>query len=192
MRQASSFLLIIKPYYNDIKNYLFTQLSDLEPKFERGEVLISLLYVTRNNEENDKMNDNFNSMIRTIELKETLKMDDIFELNWHSKFAFACFKTKFKNKTELSLYSTMLFKKIKYLFSYDVLNNLETNYLAVFFEALSSLYNLLEFKDDIKDMITKLFCKLMERFESGLFKFTDNSARLDITGHVLNGFFALK
>lgn len=190
MRQASSFLLIIKPYY-DIKKYLFTQLSDLEPKFERGEVLISLLYVTRDNKENDKMNDNFNSMIRTIELKETLKMDDIFELNWHSKFAFVCFKKKFKNKTELSLYSTLLFKKIKYLFSYD-LNNLETNYLAVFFEALSSLYNLLESKEDIKDMITKLFCKLMERFENGLFKFTDNSARLDITGHVLNGFFALK
>ena len=54
MRQASSFLLIAKPNYLDIKEYLFSQLDNLEPKFERGEVLISLLYVSRNQNENEE------------------------------------------------------------------------------------------------------------------------------------------
>lgn len=192
MRQASSFLLIAKPNYLDIKEYLFSQLDNLEPKFERGEVLISLLYVSRNQNENEEMNKQLESMNNTIKEKLKLEIDDIFELNWHSKFAFACFKTKFKNKKELAKYSNLLYNKINNIFSYDNLDNLQTNYLAVFFEALSSLYHLLESNANIKHMITILFCKLMKRFENGLFKFTDGSARLDITGHVLNGFLALK
>ncbi len=74
-------------------------------------------------------------------------------------------------------------------------NNNETNYIAVEFELFATLYSII---DDLhrKIQIEKYIKNLMIELENrknyyGLYEFTDGTARLDITGHVLNGFFAL-
>ena len=71
-------------------------------------------------------------------------------------------------------------KKIKNLDSY------ETNYLAVTFEGLCYL---LPKNPRVKQYLFKIFLELEKRKDSyGLYSFQNNNARVDITGHIVNGF----
>lgn len=80
----------------------------------------------------------------------------------------------------------------------------ETNYLAVAIESLSSIYYVLSkinlygekhyeqdmegLKVEILDNIIKFFYLTQKKKQNnGLYYFNDNSARLDITGHITNG-----
>ena len=72
--------------------------------------------------------------------------------------------------------------------------NEETNYYAVAYEGITSLYNIIENNEKmyLEPIIEKLFIILNNRKNHyGLYKFLDNSVRLDITGHVINGYFNL-
>ena len=70
----------------------------------------------------------------------------------------------------------------------------ETNYYAVAFEALCSLYFIVKAKYGYAmiNQIFSLFYELQQRINSyGLYEFLNKAARLDITGHVIDGFEAL-
>ena len=64
----------------------------------------------------------------------------------------------------------------------------ETNYLAVSFEALTSASIILK-NFNLNNEILEIFNLLKKRYSNGLFYFKNKQARLDITGHVLNGLF---
>ena len=63
----------------------------------------------------------------------------------------------------------------------------ETNYIAVGLESLCSLLPLVDDKQQLWDSIVYLYSILQKRYKNGLFYFKNGVARLDITGHVLNG-----
>lgn len=71
-------------------------------------------------------------------------------------------------------------------------NNIETNYLAVAFEALCFLYSSTN-KINLLDKIFQLFLEIEKRknCHNTLYSFLDNSSRVDITEHINNGFFQL-
>jgi AMMECR1 domain-containing protein len=92
----------------------------------------------------------------------------IFELNWQAQSS-----PSRQLRAQLHGYIT------------DFTHDTETNFLAVAFEAACALY--------MSAQSTSLFCDLMRRYdaERGLFKFTDGSSRVDITGHVHRGLMML-
>lgn len=193
-RQASAFLLLIlnyidknDPLINTIVEKLYDQLNDLEKQFELGEVLMSLSMVKP--KYTILIDKAYQILNKEISNEET-KKDDIFRLNWHSKFFLTLRHTDFKNQKNELIKFTNRFVKIINLFD----ENEETNYYAVAFEGLTSLYNLLDNDEKIflEIYIENLFIKLNNRKNHhGLYKFTNSDIRLDITGHVMNGYFNL-
>jgi len=83
--------------------------------------------------------------------------------------------------------------KIAADYQYDYKSYNETNYYAVEFEVLTALASLNNFMDTkVIDAIIGLMIKLQTRKnKDGLYCFEDHSCRLDITGHVLNGYYNL-
>jgi hypothetical protein len=71
-------------------------------------------------------------------------------------------------------------------------STLETNYIAVAFEALCFVYTSTH-KETVLYTLFKLFVELEKRKKScGVFYvFLDGTARVDISGHIYNGFFQL-
>jgi hypothetical protein len=75
---------------------------------------------------------------------------------------------------------------------------LESNYLVVIFEGIANIIKVLEliqFENNletlkvIKEIKSKILKILMKnRWSNGFIYFTDKTARLDITGHLLNAF----
>ena len=63
---------------------------------------------------------------------------------------------------------------------------METNYLAVYFEAMMSLWGILDGNDMLK-IILPVWIFLLRRWKGGLFYFKNTTARIDITGHIING-----
>lgn len=196
MRQASSFLLlsmqklnIKKTKINEICNFLYNNIDILEPKFELGEVLIALTKVCPIKRILlKKQIDMYNSI-----LERGITRDDIFEYNWHAKYLYSLYMTGFTKNSNNSFFSKhahLLKNRIIELISGYNDNN-ETNYLAVAFEALCSLINLIKTnKNEVWNNIFYLFYLLQKRYNS-LFYFKNNSARLYITGYILNGLYIL-
>lgn len=77
---------------------------------------------------------------------------------------------------------------MEYVSEWD-LQKIETNYLAVAWEALTALCK----KGNYNKGLHVLLCELMKRCDinNGLFLFKDNSGRIDISGHVYRGFMNL-
>ena len=74
-------------------------------------------------------------------------------------------------------------------------NEVETNYLAVTFEAFTSLIPFItgEISIELYNNIFSLFYFLEQRRNKmGLYAFLNGTARVDITGHVLNGLLILQ
>ena len=158
----------------------------MEKKFELGEVLISLCYVCPNKKILLKEQIN---MFKS--LKNNYTLDDIFEYNWQSKYLYALYKNNLSknskssifNKHVLSLYNRIIQLKKKF-----INNETQTNYLAVTFESLSSLRVLMKPTNILNDHIMDTFIMLNKRHHNGLFYWKNkDSARIDITGHVING-----
>jgi hypothetical protein len=84
-------------------------------------------------------------------------------------------------------------KIVDYIDKYP--NNNETNYLAVEFECLTALYYIIdkkEYQQKIEKCIELILIELQNRTNlNGLYKFKNGDVRLDITGHILNGFYNL-
>lgn len=172
MRQANAFLIPVMSYFNEdtseMCDYLYSQLQDMDPQFELGEVLIGLNEVCPKKEQLEKW--------RKFMFNRIDKINDIFELNWQAKYLYSLHKSghNVKNHTK------KLFIKIEKI---NFNENDETNYLAVQFEALCSLYGCgLPFSNKI----FHLWILLLQRWNNGLFYFKNKTARIDITGHCLN------
>jgi len=75
------------------------------------------------------------------------------------------------------------------------INTLETNYIAVAFEALCFVYNVYKSNGELSIMykIFRLLYELEKRKKSFdiFYVFLNNSVRVDITGHINNGLFQL-
>lgn len=210
MRQASAFLLLAM-YFTDISSsfqdqimtYLYQHIDELEPRFELGEVVIALKRVGITTKSGDRelrlpiLQRQQVKMYQRIN-KPEFTLDDIFEYNWQSKYLLAlCQKPDAQDSKLYRSHITLLAERIIELSSRMLTNTqTETNYLAVAFEALSSLYSLLEkpsSQTTVGNYIVNLFRRLMERYQrdTGLFYFISGQARIDITGHVLGGIYAL-
>lgn len=190
MRQASAFLALLlrtiskEKYESDIKQItrtLYQQINDLEPQFELGEVLMALSML---NPKKDILDDQINKIIKNIEQNEP-RLDTIFQYNWLSKFILV-----YKNDQSKKLF-TILCEKVMHVlrsFTYEE----ETNYLAVAYECLASLY-LYDKSIQVADVIENLTKALIKRYNPkyGLFEFKNGDMRLDITGHIINGFICL-
>ena len=165
------------------------QVNLVQKQFELGEVLIAL-----NTSCPDKkillreQRNMYNSLLKNV----SVRINNIFEYNWHAKFLYSLYKQKITK----NCYNSYVFQHVQELIR-RILHILpkineqsETNYLAVAFEALQSLLPLACNKKDkieIQDSIIQLFYMLGKRYKNGLFYFNNNTARLDISGHVING-----
>lgn len=65
--------------------------------------------------------------------------------------------------------------------------NRETNELAVLFEGFSSLLRIFPTNIDILQGQYAIWIELERRIQDGFYAFTDNTCRIDITGHVISG-----
>tara|TARA_B100000214_G_scaffold260814_1_gene192570 strand:+ start:1081 stop:2505 length:1425 start_codon:yes stop_codon:yes gene_type:complete len=200
MRQASPFLILSfyelkveNIFIKKVCNYLYSQINDLEKKFELGEVLIALCRVC------PKKGVLFNEQRKMYRLlKDEYTINDIFEYNWQAKYLHSLYKNKLTKNTKNTVFNHHVEELANRIII--ILNNynegdIETNYLAVTFEALSGLRRLIltkELKIKVEDNILSIFILLNKRYKNGLFYWNSmKSARIDITGHVMNGIMYL-
>jgi AMMECR1 domain-containing protein len=183
----------------------------LEPRFELGEAVSVLAQVSVPRVKSLKraktlMNDRAEAMLRAT----TTPLDNVFELNWQSQSVHQMMKmdsTRKSRPSELNAcveHALLLFRVFVKTAQRTIVRpeSLETNYLAVIYECLSNLdavIVLLERKqsdayykpviimahNEIRDQRLRYFAAL-RRGEYGLYYFKDGkTARLDITGHVM-------
>ena len=74
---------------------------------------------------------------------------------------------------------------LRRLFGIKITDDIETNYLAVYFEAIMSLWGILG--GDMLEIILPVWIYLLRRWKDGLFYFKNMTARIDITGHIISG-----
>ena len=161
---------------NYITDYLYKNLQNLEPQFSLGEALSVLSIVNPKKDILDKYCD----IMYTRLIKMGNDLNNVFELNWHSKFLLnANVHYKIRNARKIWDVLQFLIKSIK--------TDLETNYLAVIYQCLSSLANMITDIPEIKNKRLEYFIKLNSRKgDYGLYFFKDMiNARMDITGHII-------
>ena len=189
MRQASAFLLLDiyltksdDQYFEIIKSDLYNQIinpdSNIDVNFELGQILMALTTVNpKNNLLEEKLN-----QIANIDIDQNTSID-IFRYNWFSKLV---------NNNDYKL--ILVDKIINFIDNHPEYN--ETNFYAVEFEALSTLYILMHNDSKIQSIVEKYISKLLIKLENrrnifGLFDFKNGDSRFDITGHVLSGYYCL-
>jgi len=146
---------------------LLKDLPNAENEFEKPEIIIGL------NKAGCIMN--INDFLLTYNSN-----DSIFKMNWIIQ-AIISFNKKPSNQLII-----ILENKIK-----DIIKNkklIETNYLAVAFEALCFIYQSNR-KVSLLNQLFQLFFELEQRkkYYNVLYIFLQGSARVDITGHIMNG-----
>jgi hypothetical protein len=201
MRQASAFLLLDlylsnkdDEYIPIIKNNLYKELNQqnnfdsgkptddnfvvIEKNFELGKILTALNIVDPNNQI-------LKNEINKIPIIDEELDVDIFRYNWFSKLV--------KNMND-KVYKYTLVKRIIGYYD-DNKEKDETNYYAVEFEALATLYASIsdvKTKKLVEQYIIKLIISLEKRKNKfGFYEFKNGETRLDITGHVLDGLYEL-
>tara|TARA_B110000208_G_C11674164_1_gene396314 strand:+ start:626 stop:1063 length:438 start_codon:yes stop_codon:yes gene_type:complete len=121
------------------------------------------------------------------------KLDDIFEYNWQSKFLYSLYINQCSKNSCNSIFNRHVHKLAAMVIKLylKIGDDTETNYLAVLFEALTVITQLITDQlllTEVQNHIVDVFGKLVKRYKNGLFYWRDGrSARIDITGHVLNG-----
>jgi len=141
---------------------LFKNRHELEPIFEYPQICIYLY------------NSKYKSIIQS-EIESTpvpVSSTNIFEINWLIQLYH-----KYNLINKLIQLKNLLILLIKNL------DTLETNYLAVAFEALSV------FNWKLGNLYFHVFNHLMKRYNStyGLYEFLNKDMRVDITDHVISG-----
>lgn len=188
---------------------LYNRLKDglLEPNFEWGQVMIALLdynpndrFVKRNILSMNIESVNDNDIDNDI--------DNIFRYNWYSQVLVSYSRIiqldnskNSKNSKNDNNFEKKVIDLIKNLLNsvYDIYNRInlskyETNYLAVLFECLSGLRfvcRVYKIKTNLDDKIINVMYYLEKRYKNNLYYFKDNSSRIDITCHVINGYMNL-
>jgi hypothetical protein len=120
------------------------------------------------------------------------RVENIFEYNWQAKYLFAIRKDiPAKEHAE---------ELLRRLIGIKITDDMETNYLAVYFEAMMSLWGILG-GEEIFRIILPVWIFLLQRWNGGVFKtqeiknsssfylfyFKNGTARIDITGHIISG-----
>ena len=173
--QALSFFGYIYQLFNINKelfcNKLLKDLPFSENEFEKPEIIIGL----------NKSGCIYNEKEYLLTYNSN---DSIFKMNWTIQ-TLNSFNKKPSNKLII-----ILENKID-----DILinkKNIETNYLAVAFEALCFVYKS-KIKKTLLNKIFEVFFELEQRKNcyNVLYTFLDKTARVDITGHIMNGFVEL-
>jgi len=196
--------------YGDLERNL------LEPRFEMGEAVSVLAQVAVPRVKVLKhalelMRGRVDDMLHT----STTPLDNVFELNWQSQSVHQLFKLETSTSAPkaskmyvdhaLSLFRVFMKTAQRTIVRLD---SLETNYLAVIYECLSNLEAVMILSemhtaaiksvnytqtamahDEIRNQRLRYFAALAEtrRGEYGLYYFKNGkTARLDITGHVLD------
>ena len=181
MTQANAFLIIamakiggnFTQTLSDICDELYKKLDSMEQKFQLGETLIGLYKVCPRIKELAHWQ---NVMQKRLEGLSNV-IDNIFEYNWQAKFLFEIRKDiPAKNHAE---------ELLTRLIGLKITDDMETNYLAVYFEGIMSLWGILG--GDILKNILPVWIFLLRQWKNGLFYFKNTTARIDITGHVISG-----
>ena len=181
MTQANAFLIValakiggkINQTLIDICDDLYKKLDGMNPQFQLGETLIGLFKVCPRIKEIEYWQ---KWMEKRLEgLNESI--ENIFEYNWQAKFLF-----EIRKDIPIKEHAKELLRR---LIGMKITNDMETNYLAVYFEAMMSLWGILG--GDILDIIFPIWVYLLQRWKDGLFYFKNQTARIDITGHVISG-----
>ena len=181
MTQANAFLIIAMAKIggnfiqtlSDICDELYKKLDSMEQKFQLGETLIGLYKVCPRIKELAHWQ---NVMQKRLEMLDG-HIDNIFEYNWQAKFLFEIRKDiPAKNHAE---------ELLTRLIGLKITDDMETNYLAVYFEGIMSLWGILG--GDILKNILPVWIFLLRQWKNGLFYFKNTTARIDITGHVISG-----
>ena len=186
--QACAFLLLAYTKFptaiqttDEIQRFLLAYLvepSTQDMEFEIPEILYALVTV------NPKVNGTVQHFLTLIQNEyidqQQPELEHIFRYNWYSKLAL-----HFEPSKQLEL-----LHNIVALLELPEFYQSPTNYLAVGFEALCQMYAL------NTASVGPLLCGLMQalsrkRTASGLYELSDGEVRLDIVGHIMNGFYSL-
>ena len=181
MQQANAFLIMamakiggkVTQTITDICDELYKNLDGMDAQFQLGETLIALHRVCPRIKELAHWQKWMEKRLEGLDGR----VDNIFEYNWQAKYLFAIRKDILANRHAEELLSRLIGMKIT--------ADMETNYLAVYFEAMMSLWGILG--GDILANILPVWIFLLRRWKGGLFYFKNGTARIDITGHVING-----
>lgn len=181
MEQANAFLIIaiakiedkVSQTIIDICDDLYKKLDSMEPQFQLGETLIGLHKVCPKLKElahwQKVMQKRLEGLSNVIE--------NIFEYNWQAKYLF-----EIRKDIPAKAHAEELLRRLTEL---KITDEMETNYLAVYFEAMMSLWGILG--GDMLKIILPIWIFLLRRWKNGLFYFKNTTARIDITGHVISG-----
>ena len=173
----------------NIKRFLFKNLEKIkDTKFELPECLIALCYCFPTEEEKEILYKKLYKLIKESQQEENLR-ESIFQINWISKYIYTL-------KQTIGLPSDFRMDSVSYLKDKminfkKVFKKLKTNEIAVCFEGLSSLQYLTPNDKETFLQIYDLLEELKKRRKHFLFYFLNDTARIDITGHVLNGYYVL-
>lgn len=193
---------------NKLSTFLINRVksNELEPDFEWGQVMIALTNYAVNTDTVTDTDTDIKTLVDNqlshMKIDKTMKIDNIFRHNWYVQFMVAYAKKWGYNKLFIiENIPNVVNDLIKVVFKiYDNINldTYETNYLAVMFECLSGLYYLLnainkdnnniDGKNELMNKLTNIIYYLEQRYKMGLYYFNNDDARLDITGHVINGY----
>lgn len=176
---------------NNIKIFLFKNLEKItDTKFELPECLIALCYCFPTEEEKEILYKKLYKLLEESEQESNLR-EGIFQKNWIAKYMYTLYRTiglpnGFNRKWIRKLKKEMIdfYRKFNKL-------DLETNEIAVCFEGLSSLLYLTPDDTVTFYSVLELLKQLNKRKKHFLFYFLNETARIDITGHVLNGYYVL-
>ena len=182
MVQANAFLIMamakiernVSQTLIDICDDLYKNLDSMEPQFQLGETLIGLHHVCPKIKELAYWQ---KWMEKRLEGLSNI-MDNIFEYNWQAKYLF-----EIRKDIPAKWHAEELQRR---LIGMKITTDMETNYLAVYFEAMMSLWGILG-GEEIFRIILPVWILLLQRWKSGLFYFKNGTSRIDITGHVLSG-----
>lgn len=181
MEQANAFLIIamakigrkISQTMADICDDLYKKLDSMDPQFQLGETLIGLYRVCPRLKELAHWQ---NIMQKRLEGLSN-GIENIFEYNWQAKFLY-----EIRKDIPAKAHAEELLRRLTEL---KITDEMETNYLAVYFEAMMSLWGILG--GDMLKIILPIWIFLLRRWKNGLFYFKNTTARIDITGHVISG-----
>jgi AMMECR1 domain-containing protein len=202
MKQANAFLIMamkkiegkVSQTLVDICDDLYKKLDGMEPQFQLGETLIGLHQVCPRIKELAHWQKVMQKRLEGLDMR----IDNIFEYNWQAKFLFEIRKDIPAKSHAEELLRRLIGMKIN--------DDMETNYLAVYFEAMMSLWGILG--GDLLANILPVWVFLLRRWKNGLFSikngvfntqeiktlrvfnlfyFKNGTARIDITGHVISG-----
>jgi len=163
MEQANAFLIMamakiggnFTQTLSDICDELYKKLDSMEQKFQLGETLIGLYKVCPRIKELAHWQ---NVMQKRLEGLSNV-IDNIFEYNWQAKFLF-----EIRKDIPAKAHAEELIRR---LIGLKITDDMETNYLAVYFEAMMSLWGILG--GDMLKIILPIWIFLLRRWKDGLF-----------------------